>query len=497
MDETTDPFARIRDRLGELLPGYRLDPEPVSATGQSQVFLAEDLRLHHRKVAVKVMAGYLSMHPGYRERFLREIQLMAGLEHPNIMYVITAAARGDDLLYMVMPRAEDDLRRRLERGDMALAEVVDVIVQVAKALDFAHDHGVVHRDVKPGNILFGGEGHVYLSDFGVAKGRFGKDLTATGEYIGTRRYTAPEVFNAAPAPKEAAESEPAPASPATPLERAGDVYSLGAVLYHCLAGRRPLDHLDDSGAEQAQRAGDIAPVTAMRSNLPAAVDPVVAKAMHVDPAQRYRTCGELAHDLAQTVGVTEAGSALPILRDIQERLRSERPEPAAAAPAPRPLLFSLLTPVIALLLLAGVLVYTAFEPDAGDGGDGAEAAAESDGPASEADDGPGPTVPAPVTGDEQVERRPVEGECVTDDPETWVVVACDSPEAAEYIYRIVVNPEDPNPSQPDHDDAAWLACGVDGVTDFEYYWRDTADETGAPWDPETGVIYYFMCYQEL
>ncbi|RRR98241.1 serine/threonine-protein kinase [Glycomyces terrestris] len=488
MDETTDPFARIRERLAELLPGYRLDPEPVSSTAQSQVFLAEDLRLHRRKVAVKVMAGYLSMHPGYRERFLREIQLTAGLEHPNVMYVITAAAPGDDLLFLVMPRAEDDLRRRLDRGPLDLAQTVDVVVQVARALDFAHDRGVVHRDVKPGNILFGPGGHVYLGDFGVAKGRGGKDLTVLGEYIGTRRYTAPEVFNAGAAERPAGAPEGAPA---TALERAGDVYSLGAVLYHCLAGRRPLDDLDDSGAEQAQRAGDIGPVTAVRSDLPAAVDAVVAKAMHVDPAQRYGTCGELAHDLAQTVGVTEAGSALPILRDIQERLRTEaRPGPAAAA-APRPALLSLLTALVALVLLAGVLLYTALGPDGGDGA-GELAAGES---ASE--EGPEPTAPPPVTGDEQVERRPVEGECATDDPDVFIVVACDSPLAAEYYYRIVVNPEDPNPSQPDHTDAAWLACGADGVTDFEYHWWDTADEEDVPWDPETGVVYYIMCYQEL
>ncbi|WP_157975132.1 serine/threonine-protein kinase [Glycomyces dulcitolivorans] len=495
MDETTDPFARIRERLAELLPGYRLDPEPVGSTGQSQVFLAEDLRLHHRKVAVKVMAGYLSMHPGYRERFLREIQLMAALEHPNLMYVITAASRGDDLLFMVMPRAEDDLRRRLERGEMALAETVDVIVQVAKALDFAHEHGVVHRDVKPGNILFGADGHVYLSDFGVAKGRTGKDLTALGEYIGTRRYTAPEVFNAGPADPKLPDR---PMLPATTRERAGDVYSLGAVLYHCLAGKRPLDHLDDSSAEQAQRAGDITPVTAQRANLPAALDPLVAKAMHVDPAQRYRTCGELAHELAQTVGVTEAGSALPILRDIQERLRGDpRPEPAAAAPAARSRLPGLLVPVIALVLLAGVLVYAAFDRDAG-GGDAAEdgGTSEEASPTGE-ETGGDPTIPPPVTGDQQAERRPVEGECVTADDETWVVVACDSPLAAEYIYRIAVNPEDPNPSQPDHDDASWLACGAEGVADFDYYWSDTATENDVEWDPETGVIYYFMCYQEV
>ncbi|MCD0442579.1 serine/threonine protein kinase [Glycomyces sp. A-F 0318] len=481
MDETTDPFARVRERLAELLPDYRIDPAPVSTTGLSQVFLAEDARLHGRKVAVKAMAGYLSLHQAYRRRFLREIQLMAALEHPNIMYLIRASSPEDDLLYLVMPCAEDDLRRRLERGRLDLAATVDVVAQVAKALDHAHDHGVVHRDVKPGNILFGHGGHVYLSDFGVARDRLGPDLTAVGESIGTRRYTAPEVYDAG-ADRPGPEVREGPASPS---ERAGDVYSLGAVLYHCLTGRRP-----PVDGEQT----DAAPAAEPEPKLPPALESLVAKAMHVDPARRYRTCGELAHALAQAAGVEEAGSALPILRDIQERLRAEPTDRTAPG---RPW-FQLLTPVIALVLLAAVLVYTAADrnTDRADAAGGEATAEPAESPTPEEDAGAEPIVPAPVTGDEQAERRPVEGECTTDS-EDWVVVACDSELAAEYFYRIVANPEDPNPSQPDHDDAAWLACGADGVTDFEYYWRDSTDETEQPWDPETGIIYYIMCYQEV
>ncbi|PRY59654.1 serine/threonine-protein kinase [Glycomyces artemisiae] len=494
MDETSDPFAPVRRRLGELLPEYRLAADPPSTTGLSQVFRAEDLRLHHRRVAVKAMAGYLSMHPGYRQRFLREIQLMTELEHPNIMYLIRASAAEDDLLYLVMPWAEDDLRRRLARERLDLAAAVDVVMQVARALDYAHDRGVVHRDVKPANILFGAEGHVYLSDFGVAKDRMGPDLTVAGESIGTRRYTAPEVYSAGPADPNA---PGVPAErPATDAERAGDVYSLGAVLYHCLNGQRPFDHLDDSAAELAQREGDLTPVTMLHPQLPAALDPVVAKAMHVDPAQRYRSCGELARALAQTVGVTDAGSALPILRDIQERLRTEpgeRTELVRSVPAARPHWLHLLVPVLSLLLAAGVLAWSAFGPE-DDGGGSGVAAEETSG--EEVEEGAEPTAPPPVTGDEQVERRPLVGECTTDDDETWVVVACDSPDAAEYYYRIVVNPEDPNPSQPDHDDASWLACGDSRATDFEYYWSDSTPD-GEQWDPATDVIYYIMCYQEL
>ncbi|WP_168801373.1 serine/threonine-protein kinase [Glycomyces buryatensis] len=512
MDDTTDPNLPPEDELARLLPGYRFDSTPLSSTGMSQVLLATDTRLHHRKVAVKLMAGYLSVHPGYRKRFLREIQLMAGLEHPNIMYVITAASAQDRLLYLVMPRAEGDLKVRLAPGPLDLAETVDTVVQVADALDFAHDHGVAHRDVKPGNILFGPGGHVYLSDFGVAKDHFGEDLTAFGETIGTRRYTAPEVFSRATADQIDPERDAAPPArllPATPRERAGDVYSLGAVLYHCLTGRRPFDHLDDSAAEAAQRRGDLTPASELRPELPSTLDAVVAKAMHLDPAQRHRTCGELATALGQAVGLTEAGSALPILRDIQDRIRSgaqdqttAAPVAAGAAPRTRSRLFDALTPVIALALLAGVLLYTAFGPSADEGAVGDDAAIEDsdDAPSAEGEDptaGSSTPTPTPVTGEDRVERHPVAGECLDGEADDYVVVSCDSEQATERVFKVVALPDDPNPSQPDHDDAAFLACGGGSVTDVNYYWKDSVTGSDDPWDPETGLIYYIICYEDL
>jgi hypothetical protein len=488
MDDTTDPNLLRGEELARLLPGYRLDPEPLSSTGMSQVFLAADARLPHRKVAVKIMAGYLSAHPGHRKRFLREIQLMAGLEHPNIMYVITAATAQDRTLYLVMPRAEGDLRALLARGPLDPAATVDAVAQIAAALDFAHDHGVVHRDVKPGNILFGHEGHVYLSDFGVAKEQFGEDLTAFGETIGTRRYTAPEVFSGT-APDPAGPEPDTPGLPAAPPERAGDVYSLGAVLHHCLTGRRPFDHLDDSAAEAAQRRGELTAVSELRPQLPAALDAVVAKAMHLDPEQRYRTCGELAAALALAVGVAETGSALPILKDIQQRIgAAATASDAPAATPPRSRWTSALVPVASLLLVAGVLLYTAFGPGADDAlGTGAESETPS----------PEPTV-VPVTGDDRVERLPVEGECLDGTlDDDYVVVACDAEQATERVYKIAIFPEDPNPSQPGHNDAAWIVCGSDGVTDFDYRWSDSAYETGEPWDPGTGLIYFIICTSDV
>ncbi|MDA1359331.1 serine/threonine-protein kinase [Glycomyces luteolus] len=522
MDDTASPFPP-RDELAEQLPGYLLDPEPINATNMSQIYLATDTRLHHRKVAVKIMADYLALHPVYRKRFLREIQLMASLEHPNIMYVITAAAEDDRLLYLVMPRADHDLKTLLGDGRLDLSKTADVIAQTARALDHAHERGVVHRDVKPGNILFGTDGHVYLTDFGVAKDRFGEDLTATGETVGTRRYTAPEVFDARSS--EAATTDP-PAHghllPCTARERSGDVYSLGAVLYHCLTGRRPFDQADDENAAlDAQRSGDLIPVSAIREKAPAEIDAVIAKATHLDPDQRYGSCGELAVAVTQALGLAKDGAALPILRDIQDRLRAESagrdhttayPQPLPPGTEPptgssaqtRNMLLSTLVAVLAVALAGGLLLYQLFEPEdgaeAGKAGEGAGTGSASPTASPTANlDPPSPTV-EPVSGSEAATRYPIEGECLNDDPDYYVVVDCDSAGATELVYRIVYSPEDPNPSQPEHEDAAWLACGGEEI-DYEYRWRDSDSDTdegdAAVWDPATDKIYWIMCYRYL
>lgn len=513
MDDTASPFPS-HDKLARLLPGYVFDPEPLNTSNMSQVHLATDTRLHHRKVAVKIIADYLAVHPVYRKRFLREIQLMASLEHPNIMYVITASTENDYMLYLVMPRAEHDLKTLLAAGRLDLTATADLIAQTARALDYAHDRGVVHRDVKPGNILFGPGQHVYLTDFGVAKEHYGEDLTATGETIGTRRYTAPEVFDARTG--DAATTEP-PASarmlPCTPRERSGDVYSLGAVLYHCLTGRRPFDHDDDSVADGLQRNGELVPVSALRDATPAAVDSVIAKAMHLDPDQRYRTCGDLAAALTQALGVTGDGTALPILRDIQDRLRTGTPDPdhttayvgAPAAPPAAPgqtrlMLLSTLAAVLAVALAGGLLLYQLFGAEEGAGNAAGADPGETSESASESPTvnlpPPSPTV-APVTGADRVERYPVVGECI-DENEDWFVVACDSELAVEKVTRIVYNPVDPNPSQPEHEDAAWSACGTNGL-EWDYYWSDSAlkADPNRDWIPESDQIYWIMCVQDV
>ena len=223
--------------------------------------------------------------------------------------------------------------------------------------------------------------------------------------------------------------------PCTARERSGDVYSLGAVLYHCLTGRRPFDQADENGAFDAQRRGDLVPVSAIREKMPAEIDAVIAKAMHLDPARRHGSCGELAVAVTQALGLAEDGAALPILRDIQDRLRAGRDhttayaqampptgaEPPTSAAQTRNMLLSTLAAVLAVALAGGLLLYQLFDPDDGDGGRRPAAEDPSTSASSRPPrrptvqlEQPSPTVD-PVTGDAQVERCPVEGECVDDD----------------------------------------------------------------------------------
>jgi hypothetical protein len=151
-------------------------------------------------------------------------------------------------------------------------------------------------------------------------------------------------------------------------------------------------------------------------------------------------------------------------------------------------------------LAGGLLLYQLFDPD--DAGADSASGAGSSSAASESPtanlEPPSPTV-EPVTGDAQVERRPVEGECIAE-AEDWLVVACDSALADELIFKIVMSPVDPNPKQPEHDDAAWEACRNEGYDfDYEWYWYDSLDEdeTDREWDPEVDRIRYIMCYVDL
>ena len=211
-------------RTGSRLVNYRLEAV-LGRGGMSVVYLAEDLRLR-RKVAVKLLTPELLEDVRFRERFVRESELAASIDHPNVI-PIYEAGEVEGRLYIAMRYvAGTDLKALLRREDaLEPARAVAIVAQVAPALDAAHEHGLVHRDVKPGNVLVtsqDGREHVYLSDFGVAKSAsLATGLTAAGQLFGTIDYVAPEQIRG-----EA-------------IDGRADQYSLGCLLFECLCGEVP------------------------------------------------------------------------------------------------------------------------------------------------------------------------------------------------------------------------------------------------------------------
>src|SRR3990172_6612949 len=205
-----------------LADGYAIERE-VGRGGMATVFLAQDLR-HHRPVAVKVLHPQLAVSLG-PDRFLREIQIAARLQHPHIVPLYDSGQAGE-LLYYVMPHVEgESLRQRLERErQLPLEDTLQVARAVASALDYAHRHQIVHRDIKPENVMLH-DGEAVVTDFGISKAvtaAAGQHLTQTGTSVGTPPYMSPE--------QAAGEAE---------LDGRGDIYSLGAMLYEMLGGTAP------------------------------------------------------------------------------------------------------------------------------------------------------------------------------------------------------------------------------------------------------------------
>ena len=292
--------SRIDLRPGTEFAGYRIE-RALGRGGMSVVYLAEQERLR-RKVALKILAPQLAEDERFRERFERESRLAASLDHPNVIPIYEAGASGGDLFIAMRYVEGTDLRTLLhEGGALEPSRAIAIVRQVAAALDAAHEQGLVHRDVKPGNVLLarqrGSEagGHVYLSDFGLTK-RSASDsgITGTGQFVGTLDYAAPEQFKGG-----------------TPDART-DVYSLGCVLFECLTGHPPFASENDAGLMYAHLQAPPPSATAARLGLPREIDGVVAKAMAKAPADRYPAAGTLADEASRALvpgahGVTGDG----------------------------------------------------------------------------------------------------------------------------------------------------------------------------------------------
>ncbi|MDP9234771.1 MAG: family 43 glycosylhydrolase [Actinomycetota bacterium] len=291
-------FPGVDPYVGAQIAGYKLEAL-VGRGGMSVVYRAQHKHLD-RKVALKLLAPELSQDERFRKRFVRESRLAASLEHPNIIPIYDAG-EAQGLLYIAMRFVEGcTLGEFLERRGPLLSPVMlYVIDQIAEALDVAHSAGLVHRDVKPENVLVtedhGELEHVYLSDFGLTKRPNIDGTTKSGELMGTVGYVAPEQIEG------------------KPLDGRADIYSLGCVLYQCLTGCRPFDLDSDVAILWAHLNQPPPRVTDRRSELPRAMNEVVAKAMAKTPEQRYGTARALAMATRSALGTEELASQ-PITR---------------------------------------------------------------------------------------------------------------------------------------------------------------------------------------
>jgi serine/threonine-protein kinase len=280
---------------------YRVERE-LGRGGMATVYLAHDPR-HDRPVALKVLLPELALAVG-SERFKREIRLAARLQHPHILTVLDSGeveTAGAPLFYYTMPFVDgESLRARLEReGPLPAEDALRLAREVADALDHAHRHGIVHRDVKPENILLS-DGHALLADFGIAKAvaDAGERLTATGLSLGTPAYMSPEQATADPR-----------------VDARTDIYSLGCVLHEMLAGEPPFTGPSAQAVIAKRFASAPLPVRTVRPQLPESVDLALSKALALAPADRFATASEFAAALGPATApapVPRAVRRLPI-----------------------------------------------------------------------------------------------------------------------------------------------------------------------------------------
>ncbi|MEV5500029.1 protein kinase [Nonomuraea fuscirosea] len=273
-----------RSLIGQEVAGYYIE-DIVGKGGMAVVYLALDPRLS-RRVALKILNPVLSVDDRFRQRFILESRTVASIEHPNIIPIYEANADADGVLYIAMRYVDGlDMRRLIyDRGPLPIGQANQIFAQVAAALDAAHAHDLIHRDVKPANILLAGD-HVYLTDFGITKHRSSiSGLTQTDQFIGTPRYMSPEQIN-----KEH-------------IDGRCDQYALGCVVYEGLSARLPFQRENDIALLWAHLAEQPTPLSQIRPELPPQVDAVMMRALAKSPEQRYASCTEFVTALRDAIG---------------------------------------------------------------------------------------------------------------------------------------------------------------------------------------------------
>jgi pSer/pThr/pTyr-binding forkhead associated (FHA) protein len=304
---------------GTVIGGYRI-LNLLGQGGMGVVYLAENVTTG-QKVALKLLTPDLARSSGFRERFVREANYASSMRHPNVIEVFDAGEQ-DDVLYIAMQFVEgEDLKSLLTRErQLDARRTVGILGQIASALDSAHSTGLMHRDIKPGNVMIaaGSPEHCYLTDFGLSKNPSSDSiaLTAQGEFVGTIDYTAPELVLGKKADSRL------------------DVYSLGCLFYECLAGQPPFPKERDVEVLYAHIQDPVPKVTAMRPDLPSALDDVIEKAMAKKPEDRFDTCSAFI-DVARAI-VGEPAAAPPPPPPHPPGQGPGGAGPGAAAPPPPP-----------------------------------------------------------------------------------------------------------------------------------------------------------------
>ena len=336
-----DPLLQ---RFQSVLEGRYAIERELGRGGMATVYLAKDLR-HGRTVAIKLLQPEITTSLT-AERFLREIQITAKLQHPNILTLFDSGAE-EGLCYYVMPHVEgESLRDRLLwEKQLAIDTAVNVATEVCSALAYAHSRGVVHRDIKPENILFSA-GHAIVADFGIARAvsEGQRAITAVGIPLGTPPYMSPEQ-----------------AQGLDNIDHRSDLYALACMLFEMVAGRPPFVGVSIGKVIQQHLQSPPPSVREFRPDAPASLDPILGKALVKDPAGRYQTAEEMLGALRLVAAAETLERALPTgsreAQALQRPAASAEPVTVApAAPAGQRNLIILLGVIAGLAVAALVIV---------------------------------------------------------------------------------------------------------------------------------------------
>ncbi|HEX6742954.1 MAG TPA: protein kinase [Solirubrobacteraceae bacterium] len=374
--------------------------------GMGVVYRALQLDLD-RPVALKLIAPQLAEDPEFRERFVRESRAAASIDHPNVIPIYYTGESDDGALYIAMRYVEGSDLRTLVRAEQRLdpARAAYIVSQVARALDAAHARGIVHRDVKPANVLLGANDHAYLTDFGLTK-RVTSHTGSTrdGGWVGTLGYVAPEQIRG------------------ERLDARADVYALGCVLYHSLSGVPPYQRESDEATLWAHLHDDPPSLHDRAPDAPASFDAVLSRAMAKDPDDRFPSAGDLGRAALASAGqpvapgperVVAVGEAAP--GDSQETVVSpdQAPTVLAASPSPARRLWPW---ALAGVPIAGLALIAALALGGGDGGGGGSTATTTDGST-----GTGTTPPPAKVTIKDVDLGGRPNNIVLADGKAWVV----------------------------------------------------------------------------